>query len=152
DVVCFVVNPDNPVKHLSLEQLASAFSSNDSTKAVTWGDLGATGEWAKVPIKLYGRNDRSGIRGYLAEQIGGKDGLEAAQECASYTEICEEIAKDRGGLGYVSLSYFPHGVAKVIGIVGDDGTVHEPPRVDAPVDAAYPLVRQLYVVLKGEGP
>jgi phosphate transport system substrate-binding protein len=153
DVVCFVVHPDNPVNQLSMEQLAQVFVSNRVRKAAAWGDLGATGEWAKVPIKLYGRSDRSGIRGYLSEVLSDEaDGLAEAQECAGYTELCQEVAKDRGGIGYVSLSLFPPGVAKVIGIVDDEGRVHEPPRVDAAVDPAYPLVRQLFVVLKGEGP
>lgn len=152
DVVCFVVHPENPVNQLSMEQLALVFATTDTHKARTWGDLGAKGEWAKVPIKLYGRSDRSGIRGYLAEQFAsGADDLAPVEECSGYTELCQEVAKDRGGIGYVSLSLFPPGVAKVINIVDDGGRVHEAPRPGAPVDAAYPLVRQLFIVLKGDG-
>ncbi|MEX2169868.1 MAG: substrate-binding domain-containing protein [Pirellulales bacterium] len=151
DVVCFVVHPDNPVNQLSLAQLQSVFAPTDEHKAITWGDLGATGDWAKLPIKRYGRSDRSGIRGYLAEQFAsGADDLAPAQESSGYTELCEEIAKDRTGIGYVSLALYPPDVAKMIGIADGD-RVHEAPRIDAPVDAAYPLVRQLFIVLKGDG-
>jgi phosphate transport system substrate-binding protein len=151
DVVCFVVHPENPYNHLTHEQLQMIVASTKDKMATTWGDLGAEGEWAKVPVKLYGRSDRSGVRGYLSEQFGGSAGLDAAKECTGYTEICEEVAKDRGGIGYVSLSLFPPGVAKVVGMVDTKGKIHEAPRADRPVDAAYPLVRQLFVVLKGDG-
>jgi phosphate transport system substrate-binding protein len=151
DVVCFVVHPDNPINQLSLAQLQSVFAPTDVKQAITWGELGAEGEWAKLPVKRFGRSDRSGIRGYLAEQFGvGADDLAPAQECSGYTELCQEVAKDRGGIGYVSLSLFPPGVAKVIGIVDERGEVHDAPRPDAAVDSAYPLVRQLFVVLKGD--
>lgn len=151
DVVCFVVHPDNPIRELSHEQLRTVIALTSEKRASTWGDLGTQGEWAKLPIKLYGRSDRSGVRGYLSEQFGGSAGLDSAQECASYTEICQEVAKDRGGIGYVSLSLLPPGIAKVIGIIDEKGKVHEPPRVDSPVHAEYLLVRQLFVVLKGDG-
>lgn len=151
DVVCFVVHPDNPIDNLSLAQLQSIFSPSDEKQAATWGDLGAEGEWAKLPITRYGRSDRSGIRGYLAEQFArGSDDLAPAQECSGYTELCEKVAADRGGIGYVSLSLYPPGVAKMIGIADGD-KVHQAPRADTPVDAAYPLVRQLFIVLKGDG-
>lgn len=150
DVVCFVVHPENPLKHLSHEQLQMIVASTSNKKAMTWGDLGAGGKWAKIPITLYGRSDRSGVRGYLSEQFGGSAGLDTSKECAGYTEICQEVAKDPGGIGYVSFSLFPPGVAKVIGIIDEKGKVHEPLRAGAPVDAAYPLVRQLFVVFKGD--
>jgi phosphate transport system substrate-binding protein len=152
DVVCFVVHPDNPLNQLSLAQLQSVFAPTGETHVSTWGDLGADGEWAKLPITCYGRSDKSGIRGYLSERFAtGADQLAPVEECSGYTELCERIAKDRGGIGYVSLSLYPPGVAKVIGIVDERDQVHDAPRPDAPVDPAYPLVRQLYVVLKGDG-
>ena len=58
------------------------------------------------------------------------------------------VAKDRGGVGYVSLSLSPPESGKVLPLVLNTGEVIPAPKTGEAVDPRYPLVRELYVVLK----
>jgi phosphate transport system substrate-binding protein len=152
DVLGIVVNPNNPLEQLSLEQGIQLLRDPKSTSeagAANWGQLGLTGEWAKTPITLYGRSEGAGAWGYLVNRFLG-DGAPSrkAADCNSYAEICQKVSKDRGGVGYVSLSLAPPQVGKVLPLLLNTGEVIPAPKAGEPVDPRYPLVRELYVVLK----
>ena len=152
DVLGIVVNPNNPLEQLSLEQGIQLLRDPNATSeagASNWGQLGLTGEWTKTPITLYGRSEGAGAWGYLVNRFLG-DGAPSrkATDCNSYAEICQKVAKDRGGVGYVSLSLAPPQAGKVLPLLLDTGEVVPPPKAGEPVDPRYPLVRELYVVLK----
>ena len=53
-----------------------------------------------------------------------------------------------GGVGYLSISLSPFNAGKVLPLVLNTGEVIPPPKMGEGVDPRYPLVRQLYVVLK----
>jgi phosphate transport system substrate-binding protein len=80
-----VVHQDNPIEHVSLEQLDGIFGAErlggwDGTSwnasyargpegnIRTWGQLGLTGEWADKPITPYGLN----LRYHQSEEISDK--------------------------------------------------------------------------------
>jgi phosphate transport system substrate-binding protein len=152
DVLGIVVNSNNPLEQLSLEQGIQLLRDPNSTSEVgasNWGQLGLTGEWAKTPVTLYGRSEGAGAWGYLVNRFLG-DGAPSrkAADCNSYAEICQKVAKDRGGVGYVSLSLAPPQAGKVLPLLLNTGEVVAAPKAGEPVDPRYPLVRELYVVLK----
>jgi phosphate transport system substrate-binding protein len=64
DGIAVYVNKDNPINELTLEQVDAVFSKTRKLgykeDVTTWGQLGATGEWANKPVSLYGRNSASG--------------------------------------------------------------------------------------------
>jgi phosphate transport system substrate-binding protein len=66
DMLAVYVHKDNPVKALSLTQVDAIFSKNrkrgNAEDITGWGQLGLKGEWANLPISLYGRNAASGKR------------------------------------------------------------------------------------------
>jgi len=152
DVLGIVVNSNNPLEQLSLDQGIQLLRDPKATSdagATKWGQLGLTGEWADTPITLYGRSEGAGAWGYLVNRFLG-DGATSrkATECSGYAEICKAVAKDKGGVGYVSLSLAPPQVGKVLPLLLNTGEVIPTPRAGEPVDPRYPLVRELYVVLK----
>ncbi len=152
DVLGIVVNPANPLEHLSTAQgiqlLRDPQAATDAG-AAKWGQLGATGEWANMPITLYGRSQGAGAWGYLVNRFLGEGARSrTAKDCNGYAELCELVAKDRGGVGYVSLSLAPPKVGKVLPLVLNTGEIVPAPKPGEAVDPRYPLVRELYVVLK----
>ncbi|RIK85194.1 MAG: hypothetical protein DCC67_04245 [Planctomycetota bacterium] len=159
DVLGVVVHPNNPLEALSLEQGVRMLrdpASEDAPVAKTWGDLGVTGELAKTPITLYGRSSGTGAWGYLVQRFLG-DGARSrtGRDCKGYAQICEAVANDPGGVGYLSLSLAPPNPGKLLPLVLTTGEVVAPPGPGEEPDPRYPLVRQLFVVMKlkpGETP
>jgi phosphate transport system substrate-binding protein len=152
DVLGIVVHPENPIEALSVPQgvqLLRDPKSPDAPGARTWGQIGLEGPWANEPITLYGRSAGAGAWGYLVNRFLGEGApARATTDCTGYADICKNVAKNRGGVGYVSLSLAPPEVGKVVALKLNTGEVIQAPRPGEPVDRRYPLVRELYVVLK----
>lgn len=111
------VNHQNPIKHLSQQQLARIFGA-EQEPVKTWGELGLTGEWTNRPVHLFGFEISRGF-GYYFEQrifngsakwnvnlvelgdIKQPDGslLDAGQR------IVDAIGADPDAIGYSSLLY-----------------------------------------------
>lgn len=159
DVLGVVVHPDNPLEQLTLEQgmrILCDPAAPNQPGAKTWGDIGVTGDFAKTPITLYGRSSGTGAWGYLVQRFLGENAKSrTGQDCKGYAEICEAVKKDAGGVGYLSLSLCPPKPGKVLPLVLTTGETVAPPTPGQEPDPRYPLVRQLYVVMKlkaGEQP
>ena len=154
DVLGVVVNADNPLEQLTMEQGIKILQNPDAKEnpgAKTWGDIGVTGPIAKSPINLYGRSTGTGAWGYLVSRFLGEGATSrTGKDCNGYAQICEAVTKDPAGVGYLSLSLAPATQGKVLPLVLNTGEVVPAPKMGEAVDPRYPLVRQLYVVLKWE--
>lgn len=154
DVLGVVVNADNPLEQLTMEQGIKILQNPDAKEnpgAKTWGDVGVAGALAKAPITLYGRSTGTGAWGYLVNRFLGEGATSrTGKDCNGYAQICEAVTKDPGGVGYLSLSLAPATQGKVLPLVLNTGEVVPAPKMGEAVDPRYPLVRQLYVVLKWE--
>jgi len=152
DVLGVVVNQDNPLEQLTMEQGVKILQdplAKENPGAKTWGDLGVTGPLAKAPITLYGRSTGTGAWGYLVNRFLGEGATSrAGKDCNGYAQICEAVTKDPSGVGYLSLSLAPATQGKVLPLVLNTGEVVPAPKMGEAVDPRYPLVRQLYVVVK----
>ncbi len=84
DALAVFVHKDNPIKHLTMEQVDAIFSSTRlcgaKTDVKTWGDLGVTGDLANKPVQLFGRNSVSGTYGYFKEEALCKRRLQAKRQ------------------------------------------------------------------------
>ena len=111
DMLAVYVHKDNPIaeKGLTLEQIDSIFSKsrNFGGEAIqTWGDLGLTGEWAKAPISLYGRNSASGTYGYFKSVALKKgDYLDTVKEQPGSSAVIQGVARDKFAIGYSGIGY-----------------------------------------------
>src|SRR4029077_18517178 len=63
DALAIFVNKDNPIKCLTLAQADAIFSKprriGGKEEVTPGGQLALTGDWARKPISLYGRNSAS---------------------------------------------------------------------------------------------
>lgn len=154
DALAVFVNKDNPIKCLSLTQLDAMFSKTrkkggkDDIK--TWGQVGATGEWASKPISLYGRNSASGTYGYFKEVgLGDGDFKDSVKEQPGSSAVVQAIASDRFAIGYSGVGYKTADVRLVPLSARDGGSCF-----DATSDNAYagdyPITRFLYVYVNAK--
>lgn len=148
DAVGMFVHRDNPVDCLSLQEIDAMFSSTRAGGAdapiTTWGQVGATGEWADRPVALYGRNSASGTFGFVREValFGGDFSPEVREQPGSSTVI-QGVASDINGIGYSGIGYATADV-KALQIRDENGVCHAP-EGEAAATGLYPLARFLYV-------
>ncbi|MEZ6052879.1 MAG: PstS family phosphate ABC transporter substrate-binding protein [Planctomycetaceae bacterium] len=96
------VHPSNPVKELSLQQIADLFGENG--KAKTWGDVGATGEWASRPIALQGRGPTTGSTVYLQTVLlRGDDFKNSMVQQPNNILLVKAVEANPNAIGYAGL-------------------------------------------------
>jgi len=151
DMLAVYVHKDNPIKSMSLAQVDAVFSKtryrNLAVDMRTWGQLGLAGEWANLPISLYGRNAASGTYGFFKELVLAKgDYKDSVKEQPGSSAVVQGVATDKGGIGYSGIGYKTADV-KAVALTEKPG---EKP-VDAIAENAYsgdyPLSRFLYVYI-----
>lgn len=149
DVLAVYVHKDNPIAKtgLSLQQIDAIFSSSRkggaSKDIKTWGQLGLTGEWANLPISLYGRNSASGTYGYFKENALFKgDYKSTVKEQPGSSSVVQGVASDKAGIGYSGIGYKTADV-EAVPLAGKPGSAFVPAAADRASD--YPLARFLLV-------
>jgi len=154
DMLAVYAHKDNPIKGLSLQQVDAIFSKNRKggfPKDITvWGDLGLTGEWAKAPISLYGRNAASGTYGYFKKLALFKgDYKSSVKEQPGSSSVVQGVASDKFGIGYSGIGYKTADVIAVpLAERGDSKMVSATP--DNAYTGEYPLARFLYLYVNSK--
>ena len=148
DALAIYAHKDNPVECLSMQQIDAIFSKTRKgghpTDITTWGQVGATGEWANTPISLYGRNSASGTYGYYKEvALFDGDYKDSVKEQPGSSTVVQGVASDKGGIGYSGVGYKTADV-KFISIKGSDGKCYGP-TADNAYSGNYPIARFLYI-------
>jgi phosphate transport system substrate-binding protein len=146
DMLAVYVNKDNPIKGLTLAQLDAIFSRTRKLGAAAditnWGELGLTGDLAKSPISMYGRNSASGTYGYFKEQVlGNGDYKNSVKEQAGSSAVVQGVAADKAGIGYSGIGYKTADVRAIA--IGEKSNRLVPATAEDVDD--YPLARFLYV-------
>lgn len=96
DGIAIIVNKDNPVKDLSMDQIAGIYEGNTTG----WKDVG--GEDEKIaPI---GREAGSGTRDGFETITDTKDKCKLSQELTSTGAVIEAVKNSRQAIGYASYS------------------------------------------------
>ncbi len=136
DGVGVVVNPKNPVKTLSRDQLKAIFAGNETS----WRALGGQDKM----INVYTRDKASGTRAVFWKKALDKGVITArANFVVSNGAMKSAIGNDPYGIGYVSVGHMDATVAPV----ALDGVV---PTLDTVKSGAYKVARGLYSNTKGE--
>ena len=151
DAVAFFVHKDNPVEKLTFEQLDAMYSKTrhrGGKEIKTWGDVGATGEWADKPIKLYGIRPWNGFEEFVRQRVlsvGDKRG--EWRDDINFEKVvfpmAKHMAEDRYGIGYAGVAYFDAPV-KVIALSEGRGKAYEPASYESVALATYPLSRLVF--------
>ncbi len=148
DGLAIIVNPKNPVKKLTMDQLRSIYLGNIKN----WKAVGGPDE----EIVLHTRDTASGTHQYFKEHIlrkGDSKGKEEFPRTAivdtSSQAAVQSVAQDIGGIAYVGLGYINTKVAPVA-IAESEGEGYVLPSVEAVMDRTYPISRPLYFNTNGE--
>jgi len=154
DMLAVYVHRDNPIPGLSLAQVDAIFSKTrkrgSPSEIVNWGQLGLTGEWATLPISLYGRNAASGTYGYFKEHALAKgDFKDTVKEQPGSSAVVQGVATDRGGIGYSGIGYKTADV-RAVPLAETDGGTMVPAEPDRAYTGEYPLSRMLYVYVNAK--
>lgn len=156
DAIALLVHKDNPLKALTLDQLARIIDCGDQAKPIaTWGDLGLRGDWADKPIRIHGYDFSTRTGACIQEKVAGKDRRMCWDRIAEYDDARRldgtiAAAADRAGEGGRSDRYAlviantaqAWGGLKTLPL-GDGGAAVLPTRATV-ADRSYPLTRRAF--------
>ena len=150
DMLAVYVHKDNPIARtgLTLQQVDAIFSKTrkggHEKDIRTWGDVGLTGEWANLPISLYGRNAASGTYGYFKKHALFKgDYKDSVKEQPGSASVVAGVAGDKSGIGYSGIGYKTADVA-VVPLAEAPGESFVAATAENAYSGDYPLARFLY--------
>lgn len=149
DALAVYVGKDNPIAKMTLAQLEAVFSKTRKRgyreDIGTWGQLGLTGDWAKRPISLYGRNSASGTYGFFKEHVlKNGDYRNTVKEQPGSASVVQGVTEDRFAIGYSGIGYRTSGVKAVALAESEKGPYAEGTYANVQ-NGTYPLSRFLYV-------
>jgi len=148
DVLAVYAHRDNPLEGLRMAQLDAIFSEGrrcgQPEGISTWGQLGLTGDWADLPIQLYGRNSVSGTYGYFKKAALCKgDFRDEVNEQPGSASVVQSVGGTLGGIGYSGIGYRTSDV-RVLPLAAKGGDLVEPTAQSA-LSGDYFLSRFLYI-------
>lgn len=135
DGIAIIVNPQNPVKDLSLEQIAKIYTG----EITNWKDVG--GENAE--IVLIGREAGSGTRDGFESITETKDACQYRQELTSTGDVITTVSQNPNAIGYASLASIKDSVKAL--------TVNGVAPTEAAVKDGTYLVQRPFVLVTKEG-
>ena len=133
DGIAIIVNPQNPVKDLTLEQIAKIYTG----EITNWKDVGGN----DAEIVLIGREAGSGTRDESITDT--KDACQYRQELTSTGDVITTVSQNPNAIGYASLAAIKDSVKAltVNGVAPTEATVK---------DGTY-LVQRPFVLVTKEG-
>ena len=135
DALAVFVHETNPVKSLTIDQLAQIYTG----KVTNWNQIGG----GNAPIVLYGRENSSGTYEYFKEHVLGKaDFAPRTQTLQGTAAVINAVARDRNGIGYGGIAY-AQGV-RAIGVQKDASSQPVEPTEENVANGTYPVSRYLY--------
>lgn len=151
------VNQANPLRGLTMEQLASVFGCGSAGRPPvrTWGDLGLPGSWADKPIHVFGYQIRRGFGVYFDQAVLGGTGrwnctyrelLKATDADGSVRDdgqvIVDTVASDPYAIGYSGMAFSNPG-ARTIAVARTAAGPYVTPTRESVYARTYPLYRVL---------
>lgn len=135
------VHRENPLRSLTLEQAARAFTG----QAAHWGVLGATGAWADRPIHPYGLKPET-VLGIFAQKkvLGGRAFGREFVGFPQSADVVQKVSSDSLGIGFAAAN---RGSRSVRALALAPGAKDEPVAATAEnvVAGRYPLDRFLLI-------
>ena len=143
DALAVIVNPANPVKELTFDQLSGIFTG----KITNWNEVGGKDQ----KILVLSRDRNSGTHMYFLEQVlrGGND--KGPEQFAPSTlmlpsseAIISETSTSESAIGYDGLGYVSSKV-KTLAIAKKKGDPFVQPSKETAMNKTYPIWRFLYM-------
>jgi phosphate transport system substrate-binding protein len=148
DAIAVIVNPENPVTHLTLQQISDMYSG----KINNWQEVGGEDR----PIVRLSRETNSGTHVYFLETVirlndkNNKTMFSTDTLLLPSSEgIINEVRQNPNAIGYDGLGYVPKDL-KMIGVSRDDAGPFILPSIATVNDGSYPIARDLYMYTVGQ--
>lgn len=148
DAIAVIVNPENPVSHLTLQQISDIYSGRINN----WQELGGENR----PIVRLSRETNSGTHVYFLEtvlRLGDPSNKTLFSEdtllLSSSEGITAEVKDNPNAIGYDGLGYVVPEV-KVISVAKDAHSAFVQPSAETVNNQSYPIARDLYMYTNGE--
>jgi len=143
EIAGVAVNSANPVKELSLFQLRQLLSGS----AKNWKQFGGP----DAPVTMYGRDDSSGVRGFLEEEFMGDVGIsDSAKTFATNSALLAALSQDPNGIAFGTAESRPDAKVRFLGIKASTSAEAIAPTGDAIRAGKYKLVRPLFFYFAGK--
>ncbi len=149
DAVAIYVNHQNPLPGLTMEQVDAIFGQSrkrGATSDITsWGQLGLQDGWEQQPVRLYGRDKRSGTRTFFVHTalLDGILKSNVHEEPGTAMEILD-LSRDAAGIGYAGIG-FQASTVRILPIAEKSGGPLVAPTAESATNGTYPLARALYL-------
>lgn len=132
DGIATIVHPDNEVAGLTTTQLRDIYQG----WVTNWNEVGGR----DLPITVFSREDGSGTRAEFESLVmGDRRTTQVAQVVPSSAAAVTAVAREPGGIGYVSVGYLDSRVRAL----AVDGVL---PTAENVLNNTYPLRTFLYIV------
>lgn len=148
DALAVFVHPKNPLKSISLAQLAGIYGEGGDT--VRWSQLGVT-----VPgcpsdeIILVSRQNNSGTYTYFAEAVLDKNDFKlGSRDMHGSKDVVDLVAHTPCAIGYSGLAYSVPEVAMLC-VSKEDGKPCVEPNLANARNQSYPIARPLFMYTDG---
>jgi phosphate transport system substrate-binding protein len=148
DAIAVIVNPENPVRQLTLQQISDIYSG----KIDNWSEVGGEDR----PIVRLSRETNSGTHVYFLETVLRMGDSEDKTLFSTNTlllpsseGIIAEVRQNPNAIGYDGLGYVPEDL-KMIAIAEQAGGAYVLPSIPTVNDKTYPIARDLYMYTDGE--
>lgn len=143
DGVSVIVNPANPVRKLSIDQLSGIYSS-----AITnWKQVGGKDQ----KMVVLSREKSSGTHVFFLEHVVRKGDPKGTDEfgkpvlmLASSQAIADEVASNPAAIGYVGMGYVTEGRHSPVAVAQDENAPYVEPTEENVLSGSYPIARDLY--------
>lgn len=150
DAIAVVVNPDNPIRELTLQQISDIYSG----KYNNWAEIGGDNR----PIVRLSRETNSGTHVYFLQNVirlGDKNNTTLFSTdtllLPSSEGIIEEVRQNPNAIGYDGLGYIPPDLMKsLIAVAKDSSGPYVIPSITTVNNGTYPIARDLYMYTAGE--
>ncbi len=148
DAIAVVINPENPVRELSIPQISDIYTG----RITNWQEVGGEDR----PIILASRESNSGTYLYFLEHVVRRNDPNntalfspEALLLPSSEIIGLEVARNPNAIGYDGLGYVtPEQKTVRVGVSSAGPFVA--PTLDTVNDGSYPIARPLYMYTRGE--
>jgi phosphate transport system substrate-binding protein len=150
DAIAVVVNPENPVRQLTLQQISDIYSG----KINTWSEVGGDNR----PIVRLSRETNSGTHVYFLQTVIRLGDTKNRTLFSTDTlllpsseGIINEVRLNPNAIGYDGLGYVPPDLMNsVIAVARDTSGPYVIPSITTVNDNSYPVARDLYMYTAGE--
>jgi phosphate transport system substrate-binding protein len=140
DGIAVVVNPQNPIKELTMQQIEQIYTGANTK----WNQAGGSNKG----ILVFSRESSSGTYAFFQEHVlKNKDYTPKAKLMPATSAIIESVSTDEDAIGYVGLGYAlaAGNKVKIISVKADANSPAVMPSDETVTSGKYSISRPLYL-------